>query len=124
MANVIRSLTLTNPITPERPTRGAASTTLGSCVAPSEQPPFRLGTNLCPTHFDRPTLCSSLPCSKSHLPGFIDKADELKAKGVDAIACVSVNDAFVMSAWGQQLGAGDKVMMLADGAAEFAKVGA
>jgi peroxiredoxin len=60
-------------------------------------------------------------CSMKHLPGFIDKADDLKAKGVDAIACISVNDAFVMDAWGKSVGAGDKVMMLADGNGQFAK---
>ena len=60
-------------------------------------------------------------CSMQHLPGFIENADKLKAKGVDTIACMSVNDAFVMDAWGKDRGAGDKVMMLADGNAEFAK---
>ena len=59
-------------------------------------------------------------CSAKHLPGFLDKADELKAKGVDEIACVSVNDAFVMGAWGQANDAGD-VTMLADGNGEFAE---
>lgn len=54
-------------------------------------------------------------CSAKHLPGFVQHADALKKKGVDAVACVSVNDAFVMGAWGEQQGAGDKVMMLADG---------
>lgn len=48
-------------------------------------------------------------CSMKHLPGFIENADEIKAKGVDTIACVSVNDAFVMDAWGKSVGAGDKV---------------
>ena len=60
-------------------------------------------------------------CSAKHLPGFVNKADELKAKGVDTIACVSVNDAFVMDAWGQDQNVGDKVMMLADGSADLAK---
>ena len=60
-------------------------------------------------------------CSAQHLPGFIANADGLKAKGVDAIACVSVNDAYVMNAWGKDQGAGDKVMMLADGAAGFTR---
>ncbi|MDH3519106.1 MAG: peroxiredoxin [Myxococcales bacterium] len=60
-------------------------------------------------------------CSMQHLPGFIEKADEIKAKGVDLIACVSVNDAFVMDAWGQGQGAGDKVLMLADGNGDFAR---
>ena len=57
-------------------------------------------------------------CSLKHLPGFIEKADEIKSKGVDNIACVSVNDAFVMDAWGKSAGAGDKIMMLADGNAQ------
>ena len=60
-------------------------------------------------------------CSAKHLPGFIQHADEIRAKGVDAIACISVNDAFVMGAWGDQQGAGDKVMMLADGNGEFTR---
>ena len=61
-------------------------------------------------------------CSLKHLPGFIEKADELKAKGVATIACVGVNDAFVMNAWGKSVDAGDKVMLLADGSAVFTKV--
>ena len=60
-------------------------------------------------------------CSMQHLPGFIEKAGEIKAKGVDLIACVSVNDAFVMDCWGKDKGAGDAVMMLADGNGDFAK---
>jgi glutaredoxin-dependent peroxiredoxin len=60
-------------------------------------------------------------CSLKHLPGFIEKADEIKKKGVDTIACVSVNDAFVMDAWGKAVGADDKVLMLADGSAAFTK---
>jgi glutaredoxin/glutathione-dependent peroxiredoxin len=60
-------------------------------------------------------------CSAKHLPGFIQNAEALKQKGVDAIACLSVNDAFVMGAWGEQQGAGDKVAMLADGNGEFTK---
>lgn len=58
-------------------------------------------------------------CSAKHLPGFIQNADALKRKGVDVIACLSVNDAFVMGAWGQQQGADGKVMMLADGNGDF-----
>ena len=58
-------------------------------------------------------------CSAKHLPGFIQHAAEIKKKGIDAIACVSVNDVFVMNAWGEQQGAGDKVMMLADGNGEL-----
>jgi peroxiredoxin len=60
-------------------------------------------------------------CSAKHLPGFIQHADEIRQKGVDAIACLSVNDAFVMGAWGDQQKAGDKVMMLADGNGDLTK---
>ena len=60
-------------------------------------------------------------CSMQHLPGFVEKAAEIRAKGVDTIACISVNDAFVMGAWGKDKGADDKVLMLADGNGEFAK---
>ena len=60
-------------------------------------------------------------CSAKHLPGFIANAATIKGKGVDAIACISVNDPFVMGAWGKDQGAGDKVTMLADGSAKFAK---
>ena len=60
-------------------------------------------------------------CSASHLPGYVVKADALKAKGVDLIACLSVNDAFVMDAWGRQNNADDLVMMIADGSAHFSK---
>ncbi len=60
-------------------------------------------------------------CSQKHLPGFIGNADALKAKGVDEIACVSVNDAFVMGAWGADQGAEGKVTMLADGSATLAQ---
>ncbi|MEZ9539275.1 peroxiredoxin [Pseudomonadota bacterium] len=59
-------------------------------------------------------------CSEAHLPGFVVLADQLKAKGVDAIACVSVNDAFVMKAWGDAQNASE-LMMLADGDASFTK---
>ena len=60
-------------------------------------------------------------CSVRHLPGYVEKADELRGKGVDEIACVAVNDAFVMQAWGAQAGADNKVTMLADGNGDFAK---
>jgi len=60
-------------------------------------------------------------CSARHLPGYVEKASELKDKGVDEIACVSVNDAFVMGAWGNQAGAEGKVTMLADGNGDFAE---
>jgi peroxiredoxin len=55
------------------------------------------------------------------LPGFVQKAGDFKAKGIDSIACVSVNDAFVMDAWGKDQKVGDKVQMLADGNGTFAK---
>ena len=60
-------------------------------------------------------------CSAKHLPGFVTQAEALKAKGVDTIACLSVNDAFVMDAWGKAQNTGDKVLMLADGNADFSK---
>jgi len=60
-------------------------------------------------------------CSAKHLPGFVQNADAFKAKGVDTVACISVNDAFVMGAWGKDQGTAGKVEMLADGAAAFAK---
>ena len=60
-------------------------------------------------------------CSASHLPGFVSNADAIKAKGVDTIACLSVNDAFVMGCWGKEHGADGSVLMLADGNAEFSK---
>ena len=59
-------------------------------------------------------------CSARHLPSFVDKAEDLKAKGIDEIACTSVNDAFVMGAWNQAQGSQD-ITMLADGNGEFAK---
>lgn len=59
-------------------------------------------------------------CSAKHLPGYVDKAEELKAKGIDEIACTAVNDAFVMGAWGKAGGA-DQITMLADGNGDFAK---
>ena len=60
-------------------------------------------------------------CDAKHLPGFVEKAADIKAKGVDTIACLSVNDAFVMDAWGKDQKVGDSVLMLADGNAEFSK---
>ncbi|NLA35566.1 MAG: peroxiredoxin [Actinobacteria bacterium] len=59
-------------------------------------------------------------CSMSHLPGFVEHFDELIAKGVDRVACVSVNDAWAMDAWGKAHGADGKITMLADGNGEFA----
>lgn len=60
-------------------------------------------------------------CSKIHLPGYVEHAEELKAKGVSAIACVSVNDPWVMQAWAEAHGAAGSIVMLADGNAEFTK---
>lgn len=60
-------------------------------------------------------------CSEQHLPGYITHADAIRAKGVDDIICVSVNDAFVMGAWGEDRGAGDAVRMIADGNGALAK---
>jgi len=60
-------------------------------------------------------------CSAKHLPGFVQRAAEIKGKGVDSIACMSVNDVFVMDAWGKDQGVGEEVMMLADGNGDFAK---
>jgi peroxiredoxin len=60
-------------------------------------------------------------CSARHLPGYVDKLDELKAKGVDAVVCFSVNDAFVMDAWRKSQTVPDDVLMLADGNAAFAQ---
>jgi glutaredoxin/glutathione-dependent peroxiredoxin len=60
-------------------------------------------------------------CDAKHLPGFVQLADQIRAKGVDTIACMAVNDVFVMNAWGKASSAGDKVMMLADGNGEYAK---
>ena len=60
-------------------------------------------------------------CSKQHLPGYLSNAEAIKAKGVDTIACMAVNDVFVMDAWGKAQGVGEKVLLLADGNAEFTK---
>ena len=60
-------------------------------------------------------------CSAKHAPGYISQADQLRAGGVDEIWCISVNDAFVMGAWGRDLKAASKVRMMADGSAEFTK---
>lgn len=59
-------------------------------------------------------------CSNAHLPGYVVLADQFKAKGVDIVACISVNDAFVMGAWGEQQNA-EHVMMLADGDGSYSK---
>ena len=60
-------------------------------------------------------------CSMQHLPGYVEKAEAILGKGVDTIACMSVNDVFVMDAWGKDIGTGGKVMMLADGNAAYTK---
>ena len=60
-------------------------------------------------------------CDAKHLPGFVQLADQILAKGVDTIACMAVNDVFVMNAWGKASGVGDKILMLADGNGEYAR---
>ena len=60
-------------------------------------------------------------CHKQHMPGFVERADELKKKGFDAIACTAVNDVFVLTSWSKDSQADGKIQMLADGAADFAK---
>jgi peroxiredoxin len=59
-------------------------------------------------------------CSAQHVPGFLANVDAIDAKGIDAIACMSVNDVFVMAAWGRELGVGDNIRMLADGNGDYA----
>ncbi len=60
-------------------------------------------------------------CSVKHLPGFVERVEDIRAKGIDEVACTAVNDAFVLSAWGEQAGATGKVTMLADGNGEFVR---
>ena len=60
-------------------------------------------------------------CHKGHMPGFVQHAGDFKAKGIDTIACIAVNDIFVMDAWAKESGAAGKIEMLADGNADFAK---
>ncbi len=60
-------------------------------------------------------------CHQKHMPGFLNRLDDIKAKGVDGVACTAVNDAFVMANWAEATGAAGKVTMLADGSAAFAK---
>jgi len=60
-------------------------------------------------------------CDAKHLPGFVERAADLKAKRVDTVACMAVNDVFVMNAWGKHSNVGDKVLMLADGNGDYAK---
>jgi peroxiredoxin len=60
-------------------------------------------------------------CSNQHLPSYLKNYDKIKAQGVDTIACMAVNDAFVMDAWGKDRGVGDKIKMLADGNGEYTK---
>jgi glutaredoxin/glutathione-dependent peroxiredoxin len=61
-------------------------------------------------------------CHKQHMPGFVERAAEIKAKGVDAVVCTAVNDIFVLSQWAKDTGADGKILMLADGSADFAKL--
>jgi peroxiredoxin len=60
-------------------------------------------------------------CDAKHLPGFVQLADQIRARGVGTIACMAVNDVFVMNAWGKASGVGDKVLMLADGNGDYAR---
>jgi len=60
-------------------------------------------------------------CDAKHLPGFVQRADQIKAKGVDTVACMSVNDVFVMNAWGKASGVAGKVLMLADGNGDYSR---
>ena len=60
-------------------------------------------------------------CDAKHLPGFVEHVGDIKNKGVDTVACMAVNDVFVMNAWGKASGVGDKILMLADGNGEYAK---
>jgi peroxiredoxin len=60
-------------------------------------------------------------CSLKHVPGFVDLADDMRSRGVDTIACMAVNDVFVMHAWGKDQGVDDKILMLADGNADYAR---
>ena len=60
-------------------------------------------------------------CDAKHLPGFVQLADQIRAKGVDTIACMAVNDVFVMNAWGKASGVGDRILMLADGNGDYAR---
>jgi peroxiredoxin len=60
-------------------------------------------------------------CDAKHLPGFVERANDLRAKGVDTVACIAVNDPFVMKAWGKSQAADGKVTMIADGNAEYTK---
>ena len=60
-------------------------------------------------------------CSNEHLPGYVNNAGALHARGIDQIACMAVNDVFVMDAWGRHAGAGDSVMMLADGNGDYTR---
>lgn len=96
-------------------------------------PLFTIGENG-PEKFDFAEYCAgakvvlfSVPgaytptCSAKHLPGFVERSDAVKAKGIDKVACIAVNDPFVMKAWGQDNQAAGKVDMLSDGNAELAK---
>ena len=60
-------------------------------------------------------------CDAKHLPGYLERAEQLRAKGVDTIACMAVNDVFVMNAWGKHGGVGEKILMLADGNGAYVK---
>lgn len=88
---------------------GPAPTTSGELFAGKKVVMFALPGAFTPT------------CSAKHVPGFVDHYDQFKAKGIDELVCVSVNDAFVMAAWGKDQNAGDKVTMIGDGNGDFSK---
>ncbi len=97
----------------------------GSFMTPTEEGPAPISTD--EVFKGKKVALFAVPgaftptCSAKHLPGFKDHAEDLKAKGVDAIACISVNDVFVMKAWGKDQGIKDEVLMLADGNGAFTK---
>ena len=90
----------------------------GFCRVPKSDPD-RAYPYVCPAGFW--TIGYGHLCDAKHLPGYVQHADALKAKGVDTIACMAVNDMFVMGAWGKASNVGDKVMMLADGNGDYTK---
>ena len=91
----------------------------------TESGPGKLSTD--ELFVDKTVVLVSVPgaftptCSKGHLPGFVNAAESLFAKGIDTIACMAVNDLWVMHAWGLDRGIGDKVTMLADGNGDYAR---
>ena len=97
----------------------------GTFMTPGPEGPQKLSTDQ--LFAGKKVVLFSVPgaytptCDARHLPGFIQHAGEFKAKGVDTVACMAVNDVFVMKAWGKASAVDDKVLMLADGNADYAK---